>query len=158
LKTHPALHGAKLRVSGGKTGNDESFVRRLGGKLAAAGIRDDVEFLSAFDGAAKRGFLQSLSVLSVPERQPVAYGLYVLEALASGVSVVEPATGCFPETIECTGGGVLYAPNTAEKLAEAMTPLLLDQQATRRGGGRGPGRSGQILQRQRYSGPRRRDL
>jgi glycosyltransferase involved in cell wall biosynthesis len=90
LKANGRLKSAKLRISGGKSGSDEPFIERLRGKLAAAGVLPDVEFLGAFDGAAKRDFLQSLSVLSVPERQPVAYGLYVLEALASGVPVVEP--------------------------------------------------------------------
>ena len=76
-------------------------------------------------------------MLSVPEPQPVAYGLYVLEALAMGVPVVEPAIGCFPETIAATGGGVLYEPNTAERLAQAMEPLLADSQAARRLGAEG---------------------
>ena len=58
-------------------------------------------------------------MLSVPERRPVAYGLYALEALASGVPIVEPDIGCFPEIVEAAGGGILYAPNTAEKLADS---------------------------------------
>jgi hypothetical protein len=53
------------------------------------------------------------------------------------VPVVEPAIGCFPETIELTGGGVLYEPNTAEKLAELLAPLLLDREAARRLGAEG---------------------
>ena len=36
--------------------------------------------------------------------QPV---LYVLEALAAGVAVVQPAHGAFPELLEATGGGRL---------------------------------------------------
>ncbi len=137
LKANAGLRAVRLRVSGGKTGNDARFLERLDAKLTAAGVRQDVEFLDAFDGATKRDFLRSLSVLSVPERQPVAYGLYVLEALAGGVPVVEPAIGCFPETIAATGGGVLYAPNTPAKLAEALAPLLLDAEAARRLGGEG---------------------
>jgi glycosyltransferase involved in cell wall biosynthesis len=61
----------------------------------------------------------------------------VLEALAMGVPVVEPAIGCFPETIALTGGGVLYEPNTPEKLAETLEPLLLDPQGARRLGAQG---------------------
>jgi glycosyltransferase involved in cell wall biosynthesis len=75
--------------------------------------------------------------MAVPEKAPVAYGLYVLEALAMGVPVVEPAMGCFPETIEMTGGGVLYESNTVEGLVEAMTPLLMDGAAARRLGAEG---------------------
>ena len=137
LKTKEALKSTRLRISGGRSIADEPFIKRLRGKLATAGVVDDVEFLGAFDGDAKRDFLGSLSVLTVPERGPVAYGLYVLEALAMGVPVVEPAIGCFPETIEMTGGGVLYEGDTAEKLAEVRTPLLLDPPAARRLGAAG---------------------
>ncbi len=137
LKMRAGLQATKLRISGGKSGADEAFIRRLTRKLKSAGVRGDVEFLDAFAGAAKGDFLRSLSVLSVPERQPVAYGLYVLEALASGVPVVEPAIGCFPEIIESTGGGILYELNAPDRLAKAMTPLLTDPEAARRLGAEG---------------------
>lgn len=137
LKRKERLRSTKLRICGGKLTCDEPFLSRLRGKLAAAGVLADVDFLSAFDRASKLEFLRSLAVLSVPEERPVAYGLYVLEALAMGVPVVEPAIGCFPETLALTGGGVLYEPNTAEKLAEALEPLLLDPRAARRLGAEG---------------------
>ncbi len=137
LKKNEQLASAKLRVSGGRSAGDEPFIERLQGKLAAAGVLQDVEFLQAFDRGAKLEFLRGLSVLSVPEPRPTAYGLYVLEALAMGVPVVEPAIGCFPETLALTGGGVLYEPNTAEKLAETLAPLLLDPPAARRLGMQG---------------------
>ena len=137
LKRNERLRSAKLRVCGGRLACDESFLSRLRDRLTAAGLLADVDFLSAFERESKLGFLRSLSVLSVPEERPVAYGLYVLEALAMGVPVVEPRIGCFPETLAMTGGGILYEPNTAEKLAEALEPLLLDPQAARRLGAEG---------------------
>jgi glycosyltransferase involved in cell wall biosynthesis len=137
LKQHEDLRATRLRISGGRSIADEPFIEGLRGRLASAGVLDDVDFLEAFDPDAKRAFLRSLSVLSVPEPAPVAYGLYVLEALATGVPAVEPGIGCFPETIEKTGGGILYEPNTAEKLAETMAPLLRDPDAARRLGAEG---------------------
>jgi glycosyltransferase involved in cell wall biosynthesis len=137
LKKNEKLKPVRLRISGGRSVADEPFIQRLQGKLAAAGVSDDVDFLESFDRNSRLDFLRGLSVLSVPEPQPVAYGLYVLEALAMGVPVVEPAIGCFPETIELTGGGVLYEPNTVERLAEALTPLLLDKHAARQLGAEG---------------------
>ena len=137
LKRKEKLRSAKLRICGGRMTCDESFLERLRGKLGSAGVLGDVDFLPAFDRPSKLEFLRSLSVLSVPEERPVAYGLYVLEALAMGVPVVEPAIGCFPETLALTGGGVLYEPNTAEKLAEAVEPLLLDAHAAQRLGAEG---------------------
>ena len=137
LKKRDDLKSARLRVSGGRSIADEPFIETLQGKLASAGVLEDAEFLGGFDLESKLEFLRTLSVMAVPEKAPVAYGLYVLEALAMGVPVVEPAVGCFPETIEMTGGGVLYEPNTVEKLADALAPLLLDSKAARRLGGEG---------------------
>jgi glycosyltransferase involved in cell wall biosynthesis len=52
--------------------------------------------------------------------------LFVIESLASGVPVVQPNTGAFPELLELTGGGVLYAQGEANSLADALEKLLLD--------------------------------
>jgi len=137
LKQDEKLRLAKLRMCGGKMACDEPFLARLRNKLASAGLLADVDFLSSFDPESRLEFLRGLSVLSVPEERPVACGLYLLEALAMGVPVVEPATGCFPEILALTGGGVLYEPNTAQKLAAALTPLLLDPQAAQHLGAEG---------------------
>ena len=137
LKRRGGFQSIRLQISGGRSAADEPFVQRLQDKLHAAGVRDNVDFLDSFDQDARLAFLQSLSVLSVPERDPVAYGLYVLESLAMGVPVVEPAIGCFPETIEMTGGGVLYTPGSPEALADAIAPLLRDPEAARRLGEEG---------------------
>lgn len=137
LKSNENLKKARLRVAGGKSGNDDKFINRIRKKLTSCGFIDDVEFLSDFDREAKLAFLQSLSLLSVPEKRPIAYGLYVIEALAAGVPVVEPKSGAFPELLEITGGGVLYEPNGAAALAEAMQPLLLDPDYARKLGKQG---------------------
>ncbi|MCU0915633.1 MAG: glycosyltransferase family 4 protein [Planctomycetes bacterium] len=137
LKKNEKLRTAKLRICGGKLSCDEPFLAGLREKLAGAGVLADVDFLPAFEHEARLEFLRSLSVLSVPEEKPVAYGLYVFEALAMGVPVIQPAFGCFPEVIALAGGGVLYEPNTPEKLAGAMEPYLLNPQAARQLGAQG---------------------
>ncbi|NCB07328.1 MAG: glycosyltransferase family 1 protein, partial [Bacteroidia bacterium] len=53
-----------------------------------------------------------------------AFGMYMLESMASGVPVVQPALGAFPEIIEISGGGVTYMPNTPEKLSKTWAELL----------------------------------
>ncbi len=126
LKRSDRLANARLRVTGGRRSDDKAFIERMQQKLRSQGLLDDVELLPDFTGEARRAFLQTLSVLSVPEKQPMAYGLYVLEALAAGVPVAQPATGVFPELLELTGGGVLCEPNNADALADAIAALLLD--------------------------------
>jgi glycosyltransferase involved in cell wall biosynthesis len=137
IKKIERLKKTKLRIAGGKTSADEAFLKNIRQKLSSHGLIDDVEFLPSFERATKLDFLHSLSILSVPEKKPAAYGLYVLEALASGVPVVEPAIGVFPELLEMTGGGVLYQDNTAAGLASAIQPLLLDPEYARKLGQKG---------------------
>ena len=137
LKKNEKLRNARLRIAGGKRGDDEAFLNRIRQRLSTCGLIEDTEFLQDFGRDTKADFLQSLSVLSVPEKQPVAYGLYVIEALAAGVPVVQPASGAFPELLEMTGGGLLCEPNSAAALAKAMEPLLLDPDYARQLGKQG---------------------
>ncbi len=50
--------------------------------------------------------------------------MYVLEALANGVPVVQPRHGSFPELIEATGGGLLVNPDDPADLARGLRQLL----------------------------------
>ena len=133
LKKNPDLATARLRVAGGKTAADAPFIRGLKRRLASCGLGDDVDFLDDFDDQAKRSFLNTLSVLCVPEKKPVACGRYVAEAIAAGVPAVEPAGGVFDELSELTDGGcVLYEPNDAKTLAGALQSLLPDTERLNR--------------------------
>ncbi len=126
LKAKPELKNARLRIGGGYTPDDKAFLGKIRGRLASCRLSDDVEFLQDFGLAARQAFLRTLCVLCVPEKQPVAYGLYVLEALATGVPVVQPAHGVFPELLDMTGGGLLCEPNNPKAFAAAMESLLLN--------------------------------
>jgi glycosyltransferase involved in cell wall biosynthesis len=120
--------GCKLKLLiGGSCGpSDQPFVDSLKQKLQAGGVLGNVEFHPNLDRAGKLDFLHSLSVFSVPARYSEAFGLYVIEALAAGVPVVQPRTSAFPEIIEATGGGILCAPRDPEALSNAAEELLLD--------------------------------
>ncbi len=72
-----------------------------------------------------------MDVISVPVNKRDGYGLYILEANAAGVPVVQPASGAFPEILEMTGGGIIYAPDTVEALAGAITGILDDRERLR---------------------------
>jgi glycosyltransferase involved in cell wall biosynthesis len=137
LKKNEKLNNARLRITGGKMSNDDKFLSSIRRQLDSCALSADVQFLTGFDRITKAGFLQSLSVLSVPEKLPVACGLYVLEALAAGVPVIEPSSGVFPELLEITGGGVLYEANNASALAAAIEELLTEPDYARKLGKRG---------------------
>jgi glycosyltransferase involved in cell wall biosynthesis len=126
LRRREGTKDLKLRVAGGCGPADEPFVKSLRERLQASSVLDKVEFHPNLDRAIKLVVLHSLSVLSVPANYGEAFGLYVIEALAAGVPVVQPRIGAFPELIEATGGGVLCAPGDPQALADAIQPLLLD--------------------------------
>jgi glycosyltransferase involved in cell wall biosynthesis len=127
----------KLRIAGARTAADEPFVERLRARLDAKGLAGDVEFLPNVDRDEKIAFLQSLSVLSVPATYGESFGLYLIEAMAAGVPVVQPRHAAFPEIIEETGGGVLCEPDDPQALAAAVEGLLLDPSLARSLGEKG---------------------
>ncbi len=126
LKERQRVPQLKLKVGGGFGTADEGFVNGLRGKLHEQDLLEQAEFHPNLDRAAKVAFLRSLSVFSVPSVYGEAFGLYVLEAQASGVPVVLPRHGAFPELTGLTGGGALCEPGNAAALADAIEPLLLD--------------------------------
>lgn len=122
---HPTAD-VRLKVGGSCGPADQPLVDELRARLAAAGALDRVEFHPNLDRAAKIRFLQSLTVFSTPALYGEAFGLYLLEAMAAGVPVVQPRHAAFPEVIEATGGGVLCDPGDAAALADAIEGLLRD--------------------------------
>ncbi|MBE7499625.1 MAG: glycosyltransferase family 4 protein [Verrucomicrobiales bacterium] len=126
LKQRNRVPNLRLKIGGYCGPADRPFVRELHRRLRTAGVLGDVEFHANLDRAAKIAFLKSLTVFSVPASYGEAFGLYLIEALAAGVPVVQPRTAAFPEIIEATGGGLLCEPNDPESLADALESLLLD--------------------------------
>ena len=121
LKENPAFSNLKLKATGGMTGDDTKFINKQINKLKQKNIYKDFEIQEDFTETALRDFFRSISVLSVPVLKGEAFGLYQLEALASGVPLVQPALGAFPEISKATGGGVIYEPNTATALPEKLS-------------------------------------
>ncbi|MEI6434292.1 MAG: glycosyltransferase family 4 protein [Bacteroidota bacterium] len=116
----------KLRLTGGNTGDDRRFIRVQMKKLRKNNLADAVEILPEFGFPNLYDFFKGLTLLSVPALKGEAFGLYQLEAMASGIPVVQPALGGFPEIIQKSGGGMVYHPNNAATLAETISSLLSD--------------------------------
>ncbi|MFT4840142.1 MAG: glycosyltransferase involved in cell wall biosynthesis [Planctomycetota bacterium] len=127
LKQRGTVKGLRLRVAGVQLAEDQRYVRELQQRIATSGFASDAEFLPNIDRAAKVAFLHTLSTLSVPARYQESFGLYLLEAMAAGVPVVQPRHAAFPEIIEATQGGVLCEPNNPEALANALESVLLNE-------------------------------
>jgi glycosyltransferase involved in cell wall biosynthesis len=132
LKQNNGYEDVKLILTGGSTGDDTEFLKRLKGKLKKNDLLKDVIFREDFESEGRARFFDEILVLSVPVLTGEAFGIYILEAMASGIPVVQPATGAFPEIINKTGGGIIYQPNTPEKLAGELSALLGNRELIRK--------------------------
>jgi glycosyltransferase involved in cell wall biosynthesis len=127
----------RLRVAGYLGARDRKYLEDLEARISGWGLAGAFEHVGEVDREEKIRFLQSLDVLSVPTTYRDPKGLFVLEALANGVPVVQPRHGAFPEMIEATGGGLLVEPESPEDLARGLTELQRDPGLRRELGQRG---------------------
>lgn len=127
LKKEVRFDDVELHITGGWTGDDTGFMKQQKEKLHRSQTSETVHFWHEFEGEHRMKFLEKIQLLSVPVHQGEAFGIYLSEAMASGIPVVQPALGAFPEIIGTAGGGIVYQPNTPQALAEALTRLLDDQ-------------------------------
>jgi glycosyltransferase involved in cell wall biosynthesis len=131
LKQKNGFEDVRLVLTGGSTGDDAKYIRSNRKKLSRAGLHESVDFHEDFVDAGRMEFFRKVSVVSVPVRMGEAFGLYLVEAMASGVPVVQPALGAFPEIIGVTGGGFTYEENTPENLALSLEKILEDTELLR---------------------------
>jgi glycosyltransferase involved in cell wall biosynthesis len=127
LKSGTELPGLTLHVTGGFTGDDKPFIAEQIKKIKTAGLKSFVKLYPEFHGNSKQEFFSSIDVMSVPVRKYDGYGLYILEANAAGVPVIQPATGAFPEIVERTRGGITYSPDNISALSDGLVKLLHDK-------------------------------
>jgi glycosyltransferase involved in cell wall biosynthesis len=126
LKKENSLPGLSLHVSGGYTGDDKPFIAEQIKKIKMHGLKSFVRIYPEFQGNGKDEFFSNIDIMSVPVRKHDGYGLYILEANAAGIPVVQPATGGFPEIIKKTLGGITYSPDTVGELSASLLKLFKD--------------------------------
>ena len=124
LRKQPGAPPCRLRLGGWLGEHNKTYLQNTLKHLADAGLADEVEYVDCPDHKSKVEFLKSLDIFSVPTTYREPKGLYVLEAWANGVPVVQPRHGSFPELIEATGGGELCHVDDPHDLARALGELL----------------------------------
>ncbi len=95
--------------------------------FTSAGRANEFAYRGSVDRREKIEFLRSLDLLCVPATYDEPKGMFLLEAMACGVPVVQPRRGAFTEVVERTGGGVLVEPDDPTALAETFTALWSDR-------------------------------
>jgi glycosyltransferase involved in cell wall biosynthesis len=124
LKQSDKYPELKLAVAGTLPQENESFLEEQKRKITAAGLDRFVVLRPNLSREEKINFLAQLTLFCVPARLLEAFGLYVIESMAAGVPVVLPDHGSFPELINETKGGILYAKDEPSGLVNALNGLL----------------------------------
>jgi glycosyltransferase involved in cell wall biosynthesis len=89
-------------------------------------LEDRIKLLGTLERADKLNFFQQIDVFSVPAPYREPKGISILEAMASGVPVVQPDHGAYPEWVNASLGGLLHRPNDIADLSEKLAMLLRD--------------------------------
>ena len=119
LRARPGCPPSRLLAAGYLAPEHKGYLADIEKKMAGWGLAAEFEYRGALERSEKIAFLQELSVLSVPSPYPTQKGQFLLEAMASGVPVVQPRLGAFTEVVEKTGGGILVDDGDLDGLVRA---------------------------------------
>ena len=107
LREKTEFSGATLEVAGYLAPEHKPYLKKVESQMKDWGLGQEFQYRGVLDRAQKVDFLRSLNVLSVPSSYNEPKGIYLLEAMANGIPVVQPRRGAFPEILGKTGGGIL---------------------------------------------------
>ncbi len=128
LRSDKGSGEVRLEVAGYLAPEHRSYLRGIEQQMKDWGFEGEFQYRGVLDRRGKIEFLQSLDVLSVPSAYKEPKGMFLLEAMACGVPVVQPRHGAFPEILEKTGGGILVDPEDAADLADGLLSIWKDRE------------------------------
>jgi len=128
---------SRLWAAGYMAPDHKSYLSGIRKNLASWGLSDHFSYHGELDRREKLDFLRNASVFSVPTPYAEPKGLFLLEAMAGGIPVVQPRRGAFTEMIETTGGGLLVEPDNPDALAEGLLELWKNPEKRAEMGARG---------------------
>jgi glycosyltransferase involved in cell wall biosynthesis len=149
LRRETEFGGSALEVAGYLAPEHRTYLHGIERRMKEAGLDHEFRYRGVLDRPHKVDFLRNLDVLSVPATYDEPKGLFLLEAMANGVPVVEPRRGGLTEIVEKTGGGILVDPDDPAALARAIFSLWKDPNLLKQ-----LGKSGVAGVREHYSAAR----
>ena len=126
LRQRGDLPSSRLTVAGYLGEDSRTYLQGIQRQMELEGLGDEFDYLGALNREDKIEFLGGLDVLSVPATYDEPKGIFLLEAMASGVPVVQPRRGAFPEILGLTSGGVLVEPDDKVSLAKGILSVYQD--------------------------------
>ena len=125
-------HDLTLHVAGWLGEQHQDYLDEQIHKIRSAGLTDRFVHHGSPTLDEKVDFLSTLDLLCVPTDYHDPKGLFVLEAMAAGVPVLQPDHGAFGELIQATGGGITYPSGDHESLVDKIAELKSDQDQRQR--------------------------
>jgi len=120
------LSNARLEAAGYLAPEQQDYLSEIERSMKEAGLAEEFHYRGVLDREQKIAFLRTLDVLSVPATYDEPKGMFLLEAMACGVPLVQPRRGGFTEIVEKTGGGLLVEPDDVASLAAGILRLYMD--------------------------------
>jgi glycosyltransferase involved in cell wall biosynthesis len=127
LRHRPDVPETKLVAGGYLLDEHKEYLTGIQRRMHDWDLDGHFTYAGAPDRVGKIELLHSFDVFSVPTTYADPKGLFLIEAMANGVPVVQPRHGAFPEIIARTGGGLMVPPEDGEALADALHTLLRDR-------------------------------
>ena len=132
LRGTGALSNARLEAAGYLPPEHRKYLDDIVREMEKAQLGGEFAYRGKLDRQQKISFLQGVDVLSVPATYNEPKGIFLLEAMACGIPVVQPRRGAFTEIVERTGGGLLVDADDVESLAHGLlkvnqNPTLTDE-------------------------------
>ena len=137
LRKRRDLPPTRLEVAGYLGREHRGYLSGLEGEMSRHGLAREFRYHGVLDRKEKIAFLRSLAIASVPTDCEEPKGLFLLEAMACGVPVVQPRRGAFEEVLTRTGGGRLVEAGNNQALADVLAELVVDREQRRDLGRRG---------------------
>ena len=126
LRQRAGMGESRLVAAGYLAAEHQGYLDGIIRQMNEWGLASEFDYRGELDRPAKIAFLRTLDVLSVPATYEEPKGIFLLEAMASGVPVVQPRRGAFPEIVENTGGGLIVDADDPAALADGLLALHRD--------------------------------
>lgn len=115
---------ADIHAAGAVIESEKEYIDTCLQTACTEGVADHFTWLGQLDHAAKHSFFRSIDLFVMPTVFPEAKGIPVIEAMASGVPVVAPNHGAFPEMLHDEHNGRLHKPGDVHDLARVLIETL----------------------------------
>lgn len=126
LRRLSGVGATRLLAAGYLPPENQEYLDEARARLKDAGLAHEFEYRGEVDRDGKIAFLRELDVFSVPATYQEPKGMFLMEAMACGIPVVQPRVGAFPEIIDKTTGGLVVEANSPDAIADGILALHRD--------------------------------